>query len=477
MLTKTRTAAATLIVLQALLLWTCPIALAQQPAPRGKSYTLDEAIRYALANYPAVRASMERVTAARAGVTLARTNYLPQFNSLWQSNRATDNNITGLLLPQPYLPSISGPVPLATSFRSAWGSVGGVLFTWEAYDFGLRRAQVDQARSAVNQASAVAALTQLQVAVGVAEAFMTALADQQSVKAAQANLQRREVFAKTVHVLVDNQLRPGADAARADAELAAARILLVQAQGEEQAARALLAALLGEAGTPVAIAPGPLLTLPGESALPSAEIASHPEALSEQANVEQLREQQRTLSRTDLPHIYFQSSAYGRGSGIGPTGTFAGGANGLGLDRANWAAGITVLFPNLFDFSALRARKRALAANERAQEARYDQTLQDLTGQLGQAQARLQTALLVAQNTPVELAAARASETQARARYQAGLANIVEIADAQSLLTQAEITDAISRVGAWRGFLGVASAQGDLAPFLQILAQTPAGGY
>ena len=83
-------------------------------------------------------------------------------------------------------------------------------------------------------------------AVAVAESFLTTLADQQSVTAAQTNLQRREVFAKTVHVLADNELRPGADAARADAELAAARILLLQAQGEEQAARSLLAALLGD---------------------------------------------------------------------------------------------------------------------------------------------------------------------------------------------------------------------------------------
>jgi outer membrane protein len=91
----------------------------------------------------------------------------------------------------------------------------------------------------------------------------------------------------------------------------------------------------------------------------------------------------------------------------------------------------------------------------------------------------LQTAWQVAQNTPVELEAARASETQARARYQAGLATLVDVADAQSLLAQAEIGDAISRVSVWRSLLGVAYAQGDLEPFLQLLARTPgpAGGH
>jgi len=63
-------------------------------------FTLQSAIQFAAKNYPAVRAALERVNAARAGVSLARTSYLPRAGMLWQTNRATDNNITGLLLPQ-----------------------------------------------------------------------------------------------------------------------------------------------------------------------------------------------------------------------------------------------------------------------------------------------------------------------------------------------------------------------------------------
>lgn len=39
----------------------------------------------------------------------------------------------------------------------------------------------------------------------------------------QANIERLEIFSQAVHVLIDNQLRPGADASRTDAELAATR--------------------------------------------------------------------------------------------------------------------------------------------------------------------------------------------------------------------------------------------------------------
>ena len=60
---------------------------------------LDEAIDYALAHYPAVRAALEQVESARNGVALARTSYLPQVNPIYQANRATQNQVAGIFLP------------------------------------------------------------------------------------------------------------------------------------------------------------------------------------------------------------------------------------------------------------------------------------------------------------------------------------------------------------------------------------------
>src|SRR6266576_629719 len=74
-----------------------PAVLAQSGGP-SKVLTLEEAVDFSLKNYPAVRASLERVRAAQAGIGLARTSYLPRTDLLWQSNRATDNNITGLTI-------------------------------------------------------------------------------------------------------------------------------------------------------------------------------------------------------------------------------------------------------------------------------------------------------------------------------------------------------------------------------------------
>src|SRR5262249_33236869 len=78
----------------------------QQPAPTPM--TISQAVESALRNYPAVSVSQEQVNAAAAGIDLARTAYLPRVDSLAQFNRATRNNVFGLIFPQTVIPSISG---------------------------------------------------------------------------------------------------------------------------------------------------------------------------------------------------------------------------------------------------------------------------------------------------------------------------------------------------------------------------------
>jgi outer membrane protein len=448
-------------------------ASAEQPK---KVFTLEQAVDFALKNYPAVRASLERVRAAEAGISLARTNYLPRADVLWQTNRATDDNITGLLLPQSIIAPISGPVPASTSNQSAWGSAAGLLFSWEPLDFGYRGAKVDSARAVHGRVAAEASLTRLEVSIATVNAYMTLLAAEQKVRAAEADMQRRQEFAKSVHVLVDNQLRPGADASRADADFARARVSLARAQQQESISRALLADILGIADSQVEVQESGLLGgVPG-SAPAATSVAANPAAQVQQARVEESQSQVHILDRSYYPKFYLQSSVYGRGSGLDPAGTFLGGSEGLAPDRSNWAAGLTVTFP-VFDIFTIRSKKAVEAANERAEKARYDQTLQDLTGQLRKAQASLEGARKVAENTPLELEAAHTTETQVRARYQAGLAALVDVSDAESLLVQAEIDDALARLAVWQNLASVAAAQGDLGPFLQSLPGTPQGAH
>jgi outer membrane protein TolC len=142
-----------------------------------------------------------------------------------------------------------------------------------------------------------------------------------------------------------------------------------------------------------------------------------------------------------------------------------GGANGLAPTTANAAAGFSVTFP-IFDFASIRSREAVQSANIRAQTARADQIAVELRAQWNRAAAAYAGARRIAANTPIQVKAARDASDQATARYRAGLGNIDEVAEAQRLLTQSEIDDALARLNVWRGLLSIAAATGNLDPFL-----------
>lgn len=56
-----------------------------------------------------------------------------------------------------------------------------------------------------------------------------------------------------------------------------------------------------------------------------------------------------------------------------------------------------------------------------------------------------------------------------RKRYEAELSTVTEVAEAQRLLAQAEVENALARLSIWRAQLAEAKAKGDLAPLLDLL--------
>jgi outer membrane protein TolC len=373
------------------------------------------------------------------------------------------------VLPQGIVPPISGPVLGTTSNSTVWGSAAGILLSWQAFDFGLRRANVDVARAQNSLSSAQTALTELDVATAAADAYLTVLAADETVRAARANVDRLQVFADSVRTLVQNQLRPGADQSRAEAELAIAKNQLSQAIQAADVARATLANATGAAGTAIQLDAALLNRVPELPSPATANLPSHPAVRAESAAIEAVQARERALDRSYLPHIDFQSAVSGRGSGAHVPGQPLRG-DGFGLDVSNWAVGVSVAVP-AFDVFTARARKRVEIQNEAAEHARYEQIVQNLTTEEARARALMTAAAEIARNTPIERQAATDAETRARARYSSGLGDLTEVAEAQRLLAQAEADDAVARLGVWRALLATAHARGDLAPFIDKLRQ------
>ncbi len=427
--------------------------------------TLKAAVESAARNYPSIRVSQEQINAAAAGIQLARTAYLPRIDMLAQANRATRNNVFGLLLPQSTIPSMSGPVIGTNNLGTVWGSAIGALVTWEPFDFGLRRANVEAAAAAQSQKQAALKRTEFEVVVAAADAFVSLVAAQETVRAAQAGVDRAEVLARTVGALVNAELRPGADASRAQAELAAARTQLIQAQQAVDVNRANLSQFTGREPAQIAVSAPRLLETPPEPPILPLDTAKNPISVEQNALVEQLKAQLRSLERSYFPRFTLQGAAYARGTGAELNGANLGGLNGLAPNTQNYALGFTVTFP-VMDKASLEAREAERSAAIRAETARYQQIATEIKARWNSAVATLSGARKVAANLPVQVSAARDAARQATARYQSGLGNIDEVAEAERLLAQSEIDEALARLGVWRSLLGVASAAGDIQPFL-----------
>jgi outer membrane protein TolC len=448
-------------------MWVAALAalIARGAGAQPAGLTMAQAVEAALRNYPAMGVSREQANAAAAAIALARTAYLPRVDAMAQVNRATRNNVFGMLLPQSVVPSMSGPVLGTNNLGTAWGSAIGTLVTWEPFDFGLRRAEIATAGASRAQAEAAVKRTAFETSANAAAAYLTLAASQETVRAAQAAVDRAETLARSVRALVGAELRPGADASRAEAELAAARTQLARAAQAVEIARAGVARYVGVEPGRIAISAPGLLRLPPEDPAAPPDPAAHPAAVEQSAAVERSNAQMRALDHQWFPRFYLQGAAYARGTGAETNGGMLGGVNGLAPSVQNYALGFTVDFP-VFDFASIREREKVQAANVRAQEARSRLVATDLRAEWNIADAELRGARQVAANTPAQVAAAHAAAEQAGARYQAGLGVIDQVAEAQRLLAQAEIDDALARLAVWRALLSVAAAAGGLQPFL-----------
>jgi outer membrane protein len=435
---------------------------AQQPPP---PLTIQHAVESALQNYPSITVSQEQINAAAAAIDLARTAYIPRIDSIAQVNRATRNNVFGILLPQGVLPSMSGPVIGTNNFGTVWGSAVGGLVTWEPFDFGLRGANVSVARASRTRAEAMLTRTRFDVSVATADAYLTVLAAQATVSAAQAGVDRSGVLVRSVRALTDAQLRPGVDASRAEAELAFARTQVAQAQQAAEVAKAVLSQFVGIPPGQLAVSSPNLLQLPSDQAAPAFDMARNPITIEQNALVQQKRAELNALEKSYVPRFAAQATAYARGTGANLDGTRQTGLNGLAPDTQNYALGFTITFP-LMDFASVHAREAEQSATVRAETARYRVMTTELTAQWDAAQAALAGSRSVATNTPVQRSSAATTVQQATARYQSGLGTIIDVADAQRLLTQAEIDDNLARLNVWRSLLRVATVAGDIQSFL-----------
>ncbi len=433
--------------------------------PAYGQWSLPEVVRVVGQRYPGIEVSLGGMTEAAAGVQLARTAYMPKADYLAQVNRATRNNVFGMVLPQQVIAPISGP-PLATNAgTNVWGTATGFLVSWEAFDLGQRKAKVEAAEAERVRAEKTHARTRFQVEAAAADAFLTILAADELVKRGEAGVKRANALVRSVEALAVAGLKPGNDLARARLEKAAVDGQWIQAKTAAKTARGAMVDFLGAEAEEMVVEQGPFSAAPRQM---ETGHGPHP-FVAEQTAVLGVSEARRVeLSKVWAPKFLAQSAMYARGTGARGDGTTGGAFSGLGPNIYNWGVGFTVQFA-LGDLPAVRAQRRIESARLVSETARLRMVKQNLSAEEAKAKAVLDGAREMVATVRMQNSAAAEVNEQAQARYRSGLTDVMEVVDAQRVYQQAEIDDALARLAVWRAQLGVAIAGGDLAPFLKLL--------
>jgi outer membrane protein len=419
-----------------------PLAFDPPPAP-VHSMSLAEALAYARAHQPAVRAAVARIRAQAEVANIPRSQWYPTVGATAQLFAATANNTTGTYVSAAHIdiPRIGATRGTATGSWSPYASTFvGVGVNQELFDFGRIAAQAAAADALTDVERQRTRSVTLDVTFNVEEAYFSVFAAKAILKASQDAYDRSRVHRELANAGVSAGLRSPIELTRANADLAQFDIARVRAQGGLSIAQTVFAATVGapDPELDVATAPPAPGELPNLSAAIQRAEAADPRLL---AAITQLRATEldtRAIRAETRPNLGLTGTISGR-AGAAPasgTGTIPD-SGGWVPSVPNWDVGVVLSWP-LFD-PTVSARVSASRARELVRTEDVSLVREEETALIREAYSAVDVARTVVPGLRRAVDAARANYDQADARFKAGLGTSVELADAENLRTEAEI--------------------------------------
>lgn len=407
----------------ALLLAGAP-ALAQEPAappapPAARVLALDEALRIGLARQPQLRQAQATTEAARARTEQARAPLLPQVSGTASFERSDSGSRDSITFPGFVSSASGGP-------RNTY-SVGlnGQLLVW---DFGQTSGRWRAAQAAEAGQEASERGTEQAVALAIRTAYFDAVAAKALVGVARDTLANTERHLEQVRAFVEVGTRPPIDLVSERANVANARVRLIQAENTYATARVRVEQAIGATDLgPWEVEQASLPPIPGEEAAPEVLLAEATAARPDVAALErQVRAQELTVRAVQ--------------GGYGPSLGVAAGVGEAGERpddlRGSWNTQVTLSWP-LFQGGQTRAQVREAKANQSALGAQLEQLRQAVRLEVEQARLGVRAAIATLGAAEEAAGAAREQLTLAEGRYQTGVGSVLELADAQLALTTA----------------------------------------
>lgn len=450
--------------------WTLvAVVCAASPALAARpTMTLPQALDYARAHQPEIKRALAEYDARRAEARVPRAQWLPQLGATAQWYVATSNNTTASYLGVgemdiPRVGASQGRTQADASWAPHGSSIVGVGVDQEVYDFGRISAQIAVADATAALAKANAEAVALDVALGVEEAFHSVLAAKAVLAATNDALKRATTHRDYARAGTRTGLRPPIDLTRAQADVALLDVRRVQAESGLQAAQAALAAAMGSDALEVDAAETPPDATPGPAFAEAMRRAAerNPAIRAALASLEARTQAVSAVTRELLPNVFASAALTGRAGGAAPSNGEVPYGDGWLPDVANWHVGL-VLQWNLFDATVL-ARRAAARAQEEAARADLDLTRMNVGLAAERAWLQLDAALKALPGLQQAVDAARANQAQAEARFKAGLGTIVELADAETLLTNTQLELAVGTFDVARARATLGRAMGQAA--------------
>ncbi|HEY6357730.1 MAG TPA: TolC family protein, partial [Vicinamibacterales bacterium] len=312
---------------------------------------------------------------------------------------------------------------------------GGVTVNQLVTDFGRTHALVSSSSERAQAEEQNLVATRADVLLAVDQAYFALLRAQALLTVATQTVSQRQLLSDQVTTLQQNQIKSGLDVDFANVNLAQAKLLLIQAQNNVDAANASLSAALGYPDDRrFQLSDQPVLTAPpgDEGSSVQDALKNRPELIGQQLNATSAHSYASAEHDLKLPTVSAAAAL-----GVTPSGAAA-------LAPHYAAAGVNVNVPvfsgHLFG---------ALEAEAQAQAKAADSILQDLQDRIVRD---VRTAWLDANSafqrlavTDQLLASANQAVELAQSRYTLGLSSIIELSQAQLNQTQAQIDQTSAR--------------------------------
>jgi len=392
-------------------------------APALPALTLEEALSSARQLQPALLEAWATADVARAKARQAHAPLLPQVNLSGGYSRTTANFVAR---PGSVPRTFTQGAPTFDTFNFFNAGVTGTQLLW---DSGQARNRSKAAEAQAGAADASARTAILDAEQRVRAAFFQAQASRALVRVGAETLANQARHVAQVQAFVEVGTRPEIDLAQVKTDRANAQLQLIQAENGYDTARAQLLQAMGqERGLDFDVDGAQLGQLAGEDgttdSLLDEALAARPEFAALERERAALEATLASARGTSWPQL---SATVGATEGGSDLTALAWNVNG----------GLNLSWP-LYQGGLSNAQVAEAEANLRAQAARVASRRQQV--RLDVEQARLAVRAAKAGIGAANEAALNAQERLrlAEGRYEAGVGNVIELADAQLALTAAQ---------------------------------------